>query len=318
MPSPHPRVSILLPVFNAGTWLRDCLFSILRQDFEDWECLIIDDHSTDASKSISQRFAERDRRFVSLINQGKGIVHALSTGMNKATGEYITRMDADDLMPDYKLSAFLRALNHRTDRVVTGKVRYFSKYPVSEGYRKYEEWLNERCTHNDHWRWIYRECVIAGANWMTHRSNVSFDHGIYPEDYQLVFKWYQNKLRIEKVHDITHWWREHGSRTSRNSTNYGQDAFFKLKLNHFIRLDHDANRPLYILGKNSKSKLASNILSQNKITHTVLDESGLDELEQAANPIVLVAVYPESVTRDEISEWLAQKGLDMGSDWWWI
>ena len=58
-----PKISIIVPVYNCKKYLRQCLDSILSQTFKDWECLLIDDGSTDESGSICDEYARRDNRF---------------------------------------------------------------------------------------------------------------------------------------------------------------------------------------------------------------------------------------------------------------
>ena len=91
-----PKVSVLLPVYNAAPYLREAVDSILNQTFTDFEFLIIDDGSTDASGEIIETY--RDPRIVYVKNERNlGLVGTLNKGIDLAKGEYIARMDADDV-----------------------------------------------------------------------------------------------------------------------------------------------------------------------------------------------------------------------------
>lgn len=93
----RPTVSVMMPVFNAETYLAEAVESVLTQTFVDFEFLIIDDGSTDRSKSILQDYAERDSR-IRLTNQANtGYVVALSRMIDQAQGTFLARMDADDI-----------------------------------------------------------------------------------------------------------------------------------------------------------------------------------------------------------------------------
>ena len=311
---PSPALSIILPVRNARPWIEMCLWSIVRQSMEDWECIVINDHSEDETVSIAKRAADPRIRIVE--NQGRGIVDALNTGLSQAQGSFISRMDGDDIMPPDKLAVLFDALHGRTDVVATGKVRYFGIESVSEGYRAYERWINERIDHGDHWKWMYRECVIASANWIAHRDNVVFPPDSYPEDYGLTFHWYEKGLEVIGVDHVTHLWREHAQRTSRNADHYAQPAFFRMKVERFFALDRDHSRPLVILGSNVKSKLIQESLPPDS-DPLVLDLVSAPQLESTSKPQVLVAVYPDEPQRIEIIEWLSSMDLEMGRDWWW-
>lgn len=91
-----PNVSIIIPVYNVEKYIMQCFDSIINQTYRDFEVIIINDGSTDNSGNISDEYAERDKRFkvFHLKNQGAG--KARNIGLDKANGEYIFFVDADD------------------------------------------------------------------------------------------------------------------------------------------------------------------------------------------------------------------------------
>ncbi len=93
----EPRVSVLLPVYNGARYLRPALESIRAQTLEDFECVIVDDGSTDNSRAIAEGFAATDKRFRVLSRANTGIVGALNDGLSLCKTKYIARMDADDI-----------------------------------------------------------------------------------------------------------------------------------------------------------------------------------------------------------------------------
>ena len=95
-----PRVTVLMPVYNAGVYLSQAIESVLQQTFTDFEFLIIDDGSTDDSYKIASAFSDARIRLIRL-DRNMGLVNALNLGLNTARGEFIARMDADDIsLPD--------------------------------------------------------------------------------------------------------------------------------------------------------------------------------------------------------------------------
>lgn len=93
-----PAVSVLMPVFNGANHLREAIESILGQSYSDFEFLVVDDHSTDSTGEILREYCERDTRIrAAQNNNAKGTVGALNTGLGLARGEYLARMDADDI-----------------------------------------------------------------------------------------------------------------------------------------------------------------------------------------------------------------------------
>ena len=121
-------ISILLPVRNAARFLTACIHSIENQSEKNWELIAIDDHSTDESLEILNSFMKKNPNQIHVFkNEGKGIIPALKLAYENSQGEFITRMDADDLMEKTKLET-LKSLLEKNGRgfVATGLVKYFS------------------------------------------------------------------------------------------------------------------------------------------------------------------------------------------------
>lgn len=96
--SRHPRVSVVMPVYNGARHLRTAVESIRNQTFSDFECIIIDDGSTDNTWDMLHAYASRDQRFRLIRNeQNLGITRSLNKGLQLARGAYIARQDADDV-----------------------------------------------------------------------------------------------------------------------------------------------------------------------------------------------------------------------------
>ncbi|TCJ17456.1 glycosyltransferase [Flaviaesturariibacter flavus] len=92
----HPTVSVLLPVYNAGRYLREAIDSVLAQTFTDFELLVLNDGSTDDSEAIIESY--KDPRLKHLANdKNRGLIYTLNRGIGLAQGRYFARMDADDV-----------------------------------------------------------------------------------------------------------------------------------------------------------------------------------------------------------------------------
>ncbi len=91
------NISVIMPVFNAESYLCEAIESILRQTYKDFEFIIVNDGSTDNSKSIIEEYSKKDSRIVCINNDNKGISLSLNDGILQAKGKYIARMDADDI-----------------------------------------------------------------------------------------------------------------------------------------------------------------------------------------------------------------------------
>lgn len=98
---PTPAISVVLSVLNGERYLRNALDSILRQSFDDFEFIIIDDGSNDGTPQIVEEYAKADGRIRAFHQETKGLIVSLNRGCEMACGRYIARMDSDDIaLPD--------------------------------------------------------------------------------------------------------------------------------------------------------------------------------------------------------------------------
>ena len=324
------KVSIIIPCRNAAEFLDETLLSIRNQSFIDWECILVDDHSTDSSLEVFNEFAAEDARFQSFKNTGVGVIHALQCGYKHSISTIITRMDADDLMPVNKLSNLLKALEEKgTGHVATGKVKYFDA--LGEGFKNYERWLNKLIDENSHRAHLYKECVIASPNWMLYRKDFerigAFDSAVYPEDYELVFRMFSGGLKVAAVNEVTHLWRDHEQRASRVSTLYAANTFLPLKLSWFLKLNRDETKKLILLGAGKKGKAIAKELKRlgmefiwqtnnpKKIGHFIYEvEVHSQYLPEKTDAQVLLGLSsPGEVS--QLEEELSAKEFDLGEDY---
>ncbi len=110
-----PRISVILPVYNAQQYLAAALDSVLGQTCTDFECICIDDGSTDQSGKILDDYCARDARFRLIRRPNTGIVGALNDGLAVATGDLIARMDADDISLPDRLGLQVQFLDQHPD-----------------------------------------------------------------------------------------------------------------------------------------------------------------------------------------------------------
>lgn len=93
-----PKISIIIPVYNAEKYLYDCLDSLINQTLKNTEIICIDDGSTDNSYEILCEYAAKDNRFIILQQENKGAGAARNKGMEIAKGEFLAFLDADDFL----------------------------------------------------------------------------------------------------------------------------------------------------------------------------------------------------------------------------
>lgn len=266
----NPLVSILTPFKNTTAFLEECLDSILCQTYLNWELIIVDDSSTDSSYNIVEKYANADSRIKLLKNSGTGIIEALRYAFESSKGELITRMDSDDIMNPKKLEVLVNnLLEYGEHHVAVGLVKYFSEQGVNAGYKSYESWLNHLTKTGSNYSEIYKECVIPSPCWMIYRKDLircdAFNSSTYPEDYDLVFRFYKNNIKCIPCETILHYWRDYSYRTSRTHIHYAENSFIELKIDYFLELDYNKNKSLTIWGAGSKGKKVAQVLIEKHI-----------------------------------------------------
>jgi len=194
-----PKVSVLMPTYNIATFLGKAIESILSQSFKDFEFIIVDDGSTDESSRVLAEYAEKDHRIRNIKNeQNKGIVYSLNRGLKECRGEYVARMDGDDIALRGRLEKQIAVMEADPHTVVLGAaLSYIDKNGKEVG-------VVRRCAFN--------KSLIA-QNPLLHptvvfRRAVLEQHGLcylekyrYAEDY---FLWLQlSRLgKIDALDDI--------------------------------------------------------------------------------------------------------------------
>lgn len=86
---PQPQVSVIVPVYNQEQYLEECISSIRRQTLAEWECIIVNDGSSDSSGEIARRFSEEDSRIRCFEQENRGVSSARNLGMRHASGRYL-------------------------------------------------------------------------------------------------------------------------------------------------------------------------------------------------------------------------------------
>ena len=115
-------ITIIIPVYNCARFLDQCILSVVEQSYKDWECLLVDDGSTDDSGAICEKWSGLDNRILVCHQKNQGVSAARNFGIDNSGGEYLCFLDADDcLEPSFLETMISRADN--ADLVVSGQLR---------------------------------------------------------------------------------------------------------------------------------------------------------------------------------------------------
>ena len=248
MKTEGPLLSVIMPVRNGGRWLAEAVDSILAQDCQDLELLVIDDHSDDGAVHAMHG---RDRRLRVLSSPGNGIVAALNHGFAQARGEFLARMDADDVAHPQRLSRQLLHLRRHPEVDICAAQVRIDGPAASGGARRYEAWLNALTEPKAIANELFVESPLPHPTILLHRS-IWQQLGRYqifdgPEDYGLWLHAASLGLRFGKPQGVLLHWRDHHDRLTRTDARYADTRFLQLKVRHLLSWRFP-DRPFWIWG----------------------------------------------------------------------
>jgi len=230
-----PKVSVLMPVYNAGLFLREAIESIIAQTFTDFEFLIIDDCSMDNSSIIIDSYD--DPRIIKIQNlKNEGVAASLNKGIALAKGEFIARMDADDVSMPRRLEMQVSYLDTHYDvSMVSTKAVLIDHLGVEKGC-----WLQDQLTiDNESIRGMLPKtnCIVHPAVMI--RRAVVCQYGYYTtqcngQDYTLWLRLAADNHKIEKIDCILVKYRIHENSVTVMSNRIGGE--FKECIARFVFL----------------------------------------------------------------------------------
>lgn len=205
-------ISVIIPVYNVADFISKCLKSIQQQTFTNFEVLMIDDGSTDNSSAICQKFSDLDPRFHYYYQENAGVSSARNIGLDKATGEYIAFIDADDWIESNYLQDLYEALQN-FDFAICGYKVVTDETIISRVIGKMSQVVNHRQLCSDilmnssvysfPWNRLYKASIIR-------KHQIYFDPEIrYGEDlvFNLAYCQYIDQayiLATDNYHYIQH------------------------------------------------------------------------------------------------------------------
>ena len=101
--TPTPLVSVIIPTYNYGHLIQETLDCLVRQTYQNWEAIVVDDGSTDNTKEIIEIFGSKENRIHYFYKENSGLAAARNTGLKAARGDFVQFLDADDLISEQKL-----------------------------------------------------------------------------------------------------------------------------------------------------------------------------------------------------------------------
>jgi glycosyltransferase involved in cell wall biosynthesis len=228
-----PRVTLILPVYNGEAYLRPAIDSLLRQTFRDFELLIIDDGSTDGSAAIVASYGDERIRFQRNA-RNLGLIATLNKGFELARGEFIARMDCDDISLPHRLERQLDYLACHPDVALVGS--WFEKL---QG--RHSRVVKTPVDHAAIRFFLIFDNTFLHSSIMIRRSlleqfNLRFDPAFpYAEDYELWVR-ISRYARVANIPEVLVQYRDHADNTSNRFRQAQNDTADRIRRVHLASL----------------------------------------------------------------------------------
>jgi glycosyltransferase involved in cell wall biosynthesis len=271
-----PLVSVLMPCYNAAPTIESAMRSVLRQTLTDFELIVIDDGSTDATPAMLDAYKSDPRIRVESCPH-RGIVDTLNTGINLCQAPLIARMDADDISHPHRLECQLNyMMTHPEVAVCSCLVRMFPRHGLLGGLIHYEGWLNSLASHDDIARDLFVESPMAHPSVMMRRADLIElggyqDHG-WAEDYDLWLRYCESGRRFGTVKRTLVWWRHGPGRLTFTDSRYSVENFLRAKAHYIARRLLGCQRPILLWGAGKIGRrLLRHLLREGLEVQAVID-----------------------------------------------
>jgi glycosyltransferase involved in cell wall biosynthesis len=327
-----PKVSILLPFYQAARTLESAVWSLLEQTFADWELLLLDDGSMDHGTYHAAGFASRDPRVVMQRLPHTGIVQTLNVGLDLARAPLVARMDADDICLPDRLAEQVGYLDGNGHvGMVSCLVEHLGKGDKQQGYANHVEWTNSLVTSEEIALGRFVESPFAHPSVMFRKELVQkhggYRDGNFPEDYELWLRWMDAGVVMGKVPKVLLRWRDLPDRLSRNDARYRLEAFYRMKFEYLAKV-LPQGKPIWIWGAGRTTRHRATWLQELGVRiegyydvdpkktgdpRIGLVVKGHEEIEEPGDRFILVLAGARGI-RQQIRGFLAGRGWMEGKD----
>lgn len=331
MQKQKPQISVILPFFNSEKTLKRAITSIQEQTATNFECILIDNNSTDNSVNIAQKTIDGDSRFILVKEEKQGVVNASNRGWEESYGEFIVRMDSDDWAHPHRLEMQYNFMINNPDYGAVGSlVQHMSHSNMTGGMARFVDWNNSLIDYVDIFnnRFIEMPIINPSAMW---RREVALKHGMYregdfPEDYEMWLRWLDAGIKVGKVDSKLLNWHDSDTRLSRTDSLYSVSSFYRIKTKYlagWLEKNNPFHPNVSIWGASKISRRRAKLLEKHGINivsyiDTKNEKRQLDKEVHyyknipSSDSIFVLVYIKQSNARAEIKNYLISKGFKEG------
>lgn len=226
-------ISVIIPVYNVETYVKECIESVIQQTYKDLEVIIIDDGSTDNSGKICDQYAELDRRIMVIHQKNQGVSAARNKGLDIAKGDYIVFVDSDDYIENDMIERLYKALlESSSDLVICNYKEIYEDIKVEnekKGPLKNEILLSyeaiEKLFESGSWYYVVPwNKIYRKELW----NQIRFPKGYIHEDEAVIHRIFERCNKIIILEDQLCYYRQHNNSIVHSNTMQKTDIYYAL------------------------------------------------------------------------------------------
>ena len=235
-------LSIIIPIYNVENYLNECLDSILRQSYHNYQVIMVNDGSTDSSLEIANMYVEKDQRFKVYTKVNGGLSSARNYGLKYVDGEYLTFLDSDDYLSDDAYENMMKIIGNND--IVLSNIRYFFEnntgFDLKGLNTKVSDNINEQALLSPMFAWnkIYKTKYFI-------ENNILYPNGLWYEDIPVTVSLFVNTDKIVYLNETCYYYRQRSSSIMGQKTDKQKDIFKILEMTKDYLVNTDKYQRYY-------------------------------------------------------------------------